>query len=137
MVGKTQPATKAEAERMHQVKYYTGCIPCLLSPRPILNVHATVQHVKEGNKRLGHQYTYAVCGYHHFGHNPKMFGPSLALNSREYAEVFGTERQLVSVQDFALSLLSQMGWWEFEMPINAGEQIREYWVKLRQNSTED
>ena len=94
---------------MEQIPHH-GCLPCL-----IVNFRhrlATVQHVVEGGKRLGHSWTYGACPWHHQGiadpwddyQAERMLGPSLAWNQKAYQERFGTERELVELQDVILSL---------------------------------
>lgn len=138
MVGKTQAATRAQKARMDQIKMNCGCLPCLL--KNLANVHCTVQHVVEGGKRLGHDFTYGSCLWHHMGPEyaeNRMPGPSLANNKREFVAAFGTERQLVQTQDFMLYEFRADPWGEFDVPLMVGEKVRQYWVKLTGNSSED
>lgn len=90
---------------------YRGCLPCQLQ-----GFHyrlATVQHVVEGKKRLGHSWTYGACEWHHLGIPPdgyddykaeRILGPSLAWDKKKYIDRYGSERQLVELQDVVLAL---------------------------------
>ena len=114
-----------------------GCIPCLLEDLPFRI--ATVQHVVEGGKRLGHQATYGLCAWHHFA-QPESFshadarrilGPSLAEGKRPYQERYGSETILVEVQDFMIDLWLQYPWYPMEVPAGIKDHTRAYWKKLK------
>ena len=100
MVGKTEPHLMQDRVRFEIITTYCGCLPCLLMA--VTNVHATIQHVVEG-KRLGHQFTYGSCTYHHLGiyHPPypsiERLGPSLFDGRKPFEEHFGSERSLVEL----------------------------------------
>lgn len=103
MHSKAKPPTLAEKQRFAAI-YEVGCIPCWL--KGISFQPCTIQHVVEGRKRLGHDYTYGLCEFHHFG-TPKdgwtvkqtedVLGPSLALSKKRFMQTFGSERELVMV----------------------------------------
>lgn len=108
MVGKTASQTKADQARMAAMSGI-DCIPCMIDGWD--DVPATVQHVTEVGRRLEdeHQHTYRSCAWHHLGEPPpqangspsaaaKMYGPSFKHNPREFAEHYGSERQLVQIQ---------------------------------------
>lgn len=69
------------------------------------------QHVKRGNRRIGHMAGYALCDYHHRGVLPEgrtrawmreHFGPCLSDGSKPFVEAFGAEALLIAEQDEAL-----------------------------------
>lgn len=133
MHSRAKAATKDEKLRMHRIKHYTGCLPSLLRGFP--NVHATVQHVVEGRKRLGHRYTYGASEWHHLGTcwnglgvkaMTHAYGPSLAHTPRQYHEMFGSEQVLVETQDFALGLFELEPWEEFAMPFHIAKRISDW-----------
>jgi hypothetical protein len=131
MVGKAKPATPNEKYRMSLIgEQYFGCIPCRLE-NPFLHVIATVQHVTSGNKRLGHRYTYGCCSWHHFGHDPKRVGPSLANGLRPYQAHYGSEILLVNLQDQLIAFYNSEPWFEYDMPIEWARHIYRMWVTLR------
>lgn len=83
-----------------------GCVPCWLIGIP--NEPPDMQHIVEGNKRLGHDFTYASCPWHHRGiPKPGMderameaaIGPSLARGRKPFHAAFGTERELLEAQN--------------------------------------
>ena len=128
MVGKTEPATKSEKQRMSLIKTQAWCIPCILNKTGNRS-STTIQHVVEGNKRKGHRHTYGCCGWHHLGqiqtnwtrfNMMRLLGPSLAFGSKEYHEVWGSEAILVQLQDYLIDMF------EREPGINDDIQFRNY-----------
>ena len=89
-----------------------GCLAChqAYRYRP-----ADYHHVIEGGKRLGHSYGFALCPWHHRGvPDPwdddtceQILGPSLAWEPRKFREFYGTDRQLIELQDVICSLPSE------------------------------
>lgn len=106
MVGKTAPILQADEERFQAIAEI-GCLPCLIDG--IAGTPADVHHPTAGFKRIStaqaseHQHTYGACPWHHRGQSRgamKPCGlPSLALNKRAYRERYGTELELVQLQD--------------------------------------
>lgn len=108
MVGKTKSRTKDQQRRLDAIKDI-GCIPC--RKLGYYNVECDIQHIVEGDKRLGHDWTYGCCPYHHRNVTEldkemayKILGPSLATNKREFEDMFGTERELKFEQDRLIKL---------------------------------
>ena len=109
MQSKAAKPTKAQELRFQAI-YSVGCLPCWL-----LGIEfnpCTIQHVVEGRKRLGHDFTYGACGWHHQGYpldgktqkqTEEMLGPSLALSKKKYIERFGSERELVRLENQMIS----------------------------------
>jgi hypothetical protein len=91
MVGPTPAKSKAERERLAAVSSLP-CLPCLIDGFPA--VPATVQHVVEARKRLGDFFSYP-----NVDKLTARYGPSLALDRREFATRYGSERQLVAITD--------------------------------------
>lgn len=115
MVGRTKYQTKADEKRLAGVSQL-GCLPCMIAGWN--DVPATVQHVTEGGVRLEdeHQMTYPGCPWHHLGELPddfrgsmrlvtRKYGPSFKHNKREFAEAYGSERELVHVTDALLRVV--------------------------------
>ena len=108
MVGKTKTQNAADKRRFEAMSEI-GCIPCMIGGWD--GVPATTQHVTEAGRRLNdeHQQTYRSCQWHHLGKfdDPvrsiraatKIYGPSFERNKRAFAERYGTERQLIQIQD--------------------------------------
>lgn len=93
--------TKAQEHRFREFQRI-GCYPC--RTLNIFNV-PEVQHIVEGNRRLGHDFTLPWCPWHHRGVGPaalmhKWLGPSFALEPGAFRRRFGRERiQLEKVND--------------------------------------
>ena len=133
MVGRTKSKTKVEQERIHFVKHFMGCLPCLLVKYP--NSHCDYHHVVEGQRRVGEMWGYGMCLWHHKGIREGdwavltrqevvgILGPSHALSRKEFRAKFGTERSLVSVVDYAQKLFKKYAWNEFEMSGSIANRI--------------
>lgn len=87
-----------------------GCLACLklkLGYR-FPEVHHLNLGGKAGQKRRGDVCTIGLCGWHHQAHVPQdmtfratvlLLGPSLKLHSRAFRQKFGTDDELLRVQD--------------------------------------
>jgi len=137
MVGKVIPATKAEREHQDIIKFYCGCLPCLLEGR--FDIHCTIQHVTECRKRVGQWAVYGSCVWHHLGQNwpGRTFGwmvfrhgPSLYHNSRLFAETYGGERLLVELQNYMVELYRAEPWERFQVPGSVGLKVGAKWGTL-------
>lgn len=140
MVGKSKPANAEEKARMSLIKEQAWCIPCTLIRRPN-GSYTTIQHVVEGNKRLGHRYTYGACLWHHQGHVPhgncrqemqERFGISLAFSRKEYKAQFASERDMVTLQDKLIELFEKNPWDQYYMPQYVIYELQQLWNELRQ-----
>lgn len=67
-----------------------------------------VHHTKSGNMRRGHMYTVGLCLFHHRRHPFEgttckemvvLFGPSLLDGGKAFAEVFGSDEELLDRQN--------------------------------------
>lgn len=114
----TGKPTKAEASRIVAAKWETGCVPCLAWARagnmPLGDVAECCEydHKKSGNRRRGHRFGFASCLWHHRRVVPDgwthatmraHFGPSLMDGSRLFRETYGTDDELIALQDELLS----------------------------------
>jgi hypothetical protein len=102
-------ASKEEVTRFQHI-YDLGCLPCRLIG--INNQPCQIQHVLSGGRRVSHSYSYGSCPYHHEGiplngisieTMYKRFGPSRKLHKKEFTDQFGTEEELVEMQDITLN----------------------------------
>ena len=131
MVGKTKHATAAQKKRMSRISALP-CLPCLIEN---MIRASTVQHVTEGYRRLGHDYTYGSCEWHHQGYKVDglsactkqqlmgILGPSFAHGRRAFEERYGDERYvLVPLMDFILAKNT----WNIQDQIDAKDE----WEKL-------
>ncbi len=109
MVGATKSQNKSDRLRLATISQI-GCVPCMIDGWD--GALCTIQHVTEGGRRLDdeHQMTYGSCEWHHLGikprdfggsmhHAEKKYGPSFARNKRDFMCRYGTERELIQVQD--------------------------------------
>ncbi len=104
----TGAPTKAQQKRF-EIIFELGCVACIL--RGIHKNPPQIHHIVEGKKRLGHDYTLALCPFHHEGQVPTGFtyeqvkariGPSYAKEPRLFKEEFGTQRELLEFQNTLL-----------------------------------
>lgn len=116
----TGTPTKAEAERMAKIPHL-GCIACFIElKRNSANLHAffgqqtacEVHHLnvggKHGQKRRGHRYTIGLCSWHHRGESTistihervrEILGPSFLHHARAFRERYGSDDELLELQD--------------------------------------
>ncbi len=105
--------TPAERERVTAAKE-GPCIPCLVWARagrmPLADVSMVNQydHSKSGNIRRGHGKGFASCLWHHqrrvscdWSHARMRahFGPSLMDGSRLFHDTYGSDDELIALQD--------------------------------------
>lgn len=100
------PPTKEEKARMGRLAD-TGCRACEIAG---LDTWMCLQcsHLLEFNRRRGHAFTICECAYHHQGHLPwgftreqarQRFGPSRVDGNRLYRDRFGTDDELLRIQN--------------------------------------
>lgn len=74
-------------------------------------------HCLSGGKRRGHAYGYGNCQWHHVGipwltgkakTERAILGPSLKLESKAYHERFGSEDELIAIQNTLLEKYKEM-----------------------------
>ena len=105
--------TKAEAARVMEAKTLL-CIPCLVWARaghmPIEDVAncCGYDHSVSGRIRRGHRFGFASCDWHHQGypscgwnaaHMRNHFGPSLMDGSKIFHDTYGSDDELIALQD--------------------------------------
>lgn len=106
--------TAAESARMTAAKWEGVCIPCLVwsrmgnMPREDCATCCQYDHKKSGNIRRGHAYGFASCDWHHmrritdgwtFAAMRAHFGPSLLDGSRLFHDTYGSDDELIALQD--------------------------------------
>lgn len=112
----TGKPTKAEAERLERITR-GECICCQLN-HAMGYVRAAfhgcdAHHLLSGGRRRGHRFTIGACPWHHRGIRPyremtdreaaEVFGPSLAHGSKPFHAVYGSDDQLLALQDLRLA----------------------------------
>lgn len=106
MGGKSR--NKAEQARFGRIKA-GNCMACMqrgldLSDQGLIEVH----HLLSGGRRIGHMATVGLCIWHHrnqmfFGcTNAEMrdhYGPALSEGSKPFHDEFGTDAELLTIQN--------------------------------------
>lgn len=113
----TDPTTAADRRRFAAMEA-TGCVVCrVFFERPC--TPGDVHHVLRGGRRIGHQATICLHPWYHRGNPPEVryagrivqltvaeaerrYGPSLARNRLAFEARFGTEEELLEMQDAVL-----------------------------------
>ena len=96
--------TKADQARFNAFQRI-GCVACHMSDRwsP-----ADVHHLLSGGRRRGNRYTIPLCPWHHRGlpaagqslkDMRDLFGPSLALTSKDFRGEYGDDEGLLALTD--------------------------------------
>ena len=134
MVGKTKPASKVEKRRMDTIAVACGCLPCLLDFRP--DRHATIQHVISGGRRMGHMATYGACRWHHLADPSWLYylpdgTRAPHLKEPAYRQRYGTEAELLQIQDFMLVLYMEAPWPDWAVPEAVAIDVRGFAAILR------
>lgn len=113
--------TKAERSRVLDSKE-EKCVPCVVwaangnMPEEDVALVNQYDHKKSGNIRRGHKFGFASCDWHHQGliscgwnhaHMRRHFGPSLTDGSRLFHETYGSDDELIALQDKLLGIPSE------------------------------
>jgi len=138
MVGKSKTPTKAEKARMDTLKNHCPCICCMLATMKVS--FPEIHHITDCGRRKGHDFTLSLCPYHHRGamewqgahHRNKQqligeFGPSLAHGKRTFAEMFGGEMFLLSLQNDILEAYEDSEWQYYNVPEGVRVDIQHKW----------
>lgn len=107
--------TKAEQARFDRLKEMGKCVACYQ-----LGIHGRgpieIHHLLSGNKRIGHLATVSLCIWHHRGLSDmgmaeavRVLGPSLAYGSKPFRAKFGTDAELLGLQNALLNLPDSIG----------------------------
>jgi hypothetical protein len=108
----TRTPTKAEAKRLHEVTH-RECIACTLnrgwSLAPAYAGGCDAHHLLSGGRRRGHDATIGLCPWHHRGVRPSdcpsdavardLYGPSLAHESKAFHATYGSDDELLALQN--------------------------------------
>jgi hypothetical protein len=80
-----------------------GCLCCRrFGVWSVPEIHHLNEGGHAGQKRRGDEFTIGLCSWHHRGIRSFLsgtLGPSLALNSREFRERFGSDDELLAAQN--------------------------------------
>lgn len=110
----TGKPTTAEAQRIYALAH-SRCLACTMNKTALGNQlwiapfeGSDVHHLLSGGTRRGHSDTVALCPWHHRGVAPNglsvanataFYGPSLARNPRGFHEFYGTDADLLALQN--------------------------------------
>lgn len=106
----TGKPTKAEQARFDRMKDMGQCVACYqrgIHGRGYVEIH----HLLSGNRRIGHMATVSLCPWHHRGvvtdgasrsDMDCWFGPSLANGSKPFRAEFGSDKELLDLQNALL-----------------------------------
>lgn len=89
-MGPSKPPTKTEREWMARIADM-GCIACR---KDGISSPASVHHIVQGNRRLGHLFTLPLCYLHHQGDGREV--PSVHFSKRTFVQRYGTELELLA-----------------------------------------
>jgi hypothetical protein len=102
----TGKATKMQVKRFEAIKE-SGCICCRLSS--VAPQYPEIHHLLSGGRRRGHDETIGLCAWHHRGVKPDYYqtkrevralmGPSLAEGSKPFHAEYGSDDQLLQIQN--------------------------------------
>lgn len=113
MHSSTKAATDAEKKRFELIGE-VKCIACRLfkisKPFP-----AEIHHLLDGGVRIGHMETIGLCPWHHRGvptsigmsmvSCENLYGPSLVQGSKRFKEVYGSNDDLLKLQNELIETL--------------------------------
>lgn len=103
--GSGKSITAAQAERFGQIKA-GRCLACWR--RGIVTIGCDAHHLLSGGRRIGHEASIALCRWHHAGYPfdgetpPRMhmlYGPSLMCGSKTFRAAYGTDDELLALQE--------------------------------------
>lgn len=99
------PACTAEQQRRQDRCRELGCVACIQDDR--LLVLGEIHHLTESGRTISQWHTIALCAFHHRGEPgaiskslaTELIGPSLALNRRAFHARYGTNEELLTIQN--------------------------------------
>lgn len=109
MVGKSKYANKAQKKRMELIKSEVGCVACMQHGHFV--TPCDVHHLIEGSRRRGHDYTVALCAWHHRGVDPlpgQELQQSLARSPAMFHDVYGDDEVLLENTNNRLAHLKSL-----------------------------
>jgi hypothetical protein len=101
-MGPSKPPTKLEREWMSRIADL-GCVACRQDG---IESPASVHHIVQGNRRLGHLHTILLCPLHHQGDGRQV--PSVHFTKRRFVQRYGTELELLAELQVALGIYNKV-----------------------------
>lgn len=103
----TGAPTKAEAARIVSVKE-GPCLACWNFETAPITYGCDAHHLLSGGRRIGHMAIVGLCPWHHRGYVPagctapemrEVYGPSLMDGSKLFRDAYGTDAELLELQN--------------------------------------
>ena len=101
-MGPSKSPTKIEREWMARIADH-GCVACKQDGH---DSPASVHHIVQGNRRLGHLHTIPLCFLHHLGGGLSV--PSVHMAKRCFVRRYGSELELLSGLQVALGVYGKV-----------------------------
>jgi len=101
-MGPSKTPTRQEREWMQRIAHL-GCIACRQDG---YSSPASVHHIVQGNRRLGHLFTLPLCPEHHQGNGRQV--PSVHFTKRTFVQRYGSELELLAELQVALGLYDKV-----------------------------
>lgn len=89
-MGPSRTPNKLEREWMNRIADL-GCVAC---KQDGIESPASVHHIIQGNRRLGHLYSIGLCYPHHQGDGRQV--PSVHFTKRTFVQRYGSELELLA-----------------------------------------
>lgn len=89
-MGPSRTPNKLEREWMNRIADL-GCVAC---KQDGIESRASVHHIIQGNRRLGHLYSIGLCYPHHQGDGRQV--PSVHFTKRTFVQRYGSELELLA-----------------------------------------
>lgn len=80
-----------------------GCVACLQDG---YHSPASVHHIVQGNRRLGHLFTLPLCAIHHQGDGRE--APSVHFAKRSFVARYGSELELLAALQVTLGVYDKV-----------------------------
>ena len=101
-MGPSKTPTRQEREWMRRIADL-GCIACRQDGH---SSPASVHHIVQGNRRLGHLFTLPLCPEHHQGDGRQV--PSVHGAKRTFVQRYGSELELLAGLQVELGLYDKV-----------------------------
>ncbi len=101
-MGPSRTPTKLEREWMNRIADL-GCVAC---KQDGIESPASVHHIIQGNRRLGHLYSIGLCYPHHQGDGRQV--PSVHYTKRTFVQRYGTELELLAELQVVLNVYDKV-----------------------------
>ncbi len=101
-MGPSKTPTKIEREWMAAAADH-GCVACLQDGH---QTPASIHHIVQGNRRLGHLFTLPLCYLHHQGDGSEV--PSVHFAKRAFVARYGSELELLAMLKVKLGVYDEV-----------------------------